>query len=59
MWPMVLLLILDCSEKKKIFESCDHDFECSETENANVCRRYGGYGNLPLCLVTIDILKIY
>ena len=36
--------------KKQIFESCDHDYECSATENANVCRTNADYGNMALCL---------
>ena len=36
--------------KKQILESCDHDYECSVTENANVCRSNSGYGNMALCL---------
>ena len=44
-------ILLDCSEKQ-IFESCDHDYECSVTENANVCtcRNNVDNGNMALCL---------
>ena len=36
--------------KKQIFESCDHDYECSVTENANVCRNNADDWNMVLCL---------
>ena len=46
-WLFFLIVV-----KKQIFESCDHDYECSVTENANVCtcRNNVDNGNMALCL---------
>ena len=42
-WQSILfLLLIWFAVKRQIFELCYHSIQCSGTENANVCKEYGG-----------------
>ena len=42
-WNSILFFLLKWfAVRRQLFESCNHSKQCSGTENANVCKEYGG-----------------